>query len=96
VKPPLSYYGGRRTLASRILGFMPPHRLYCEPFLGGAAIFFAKVEIVNDTNGELINFYEAPRTGFPIPERRLPSASIQGGSPPARRPSAKTRRCSAG
>lgn len=36
--------------------------MYCEPFLGGAAIFFAKekskVEIINDTNNELINFYK--------------------------------------
>jgi DNA adenine methylase len=55
----LSYYGGKQTLASRILELIPPHRLYCEPFLGGAAIFFAKeqsrVEIINDADGELVN-----------------------------------------
>jgi DNA adenine methylase len=55
----LSYYGGRRTLASRIPGFIPPHRPLAKPFLGGAAVFFAKeqskVEIINDADGELVN-----------------------------------------
>jgi DNA adenine methylase len=61
MKTPLSYYGGKQTLAKTILGLIPPHRLYCEPFLGGGAIFFAKepaeVEVINDTNGEIVNFY---------------------------------------
>jgi DNA adenine methylase len=42
LKTPLSYYGGKQQLASRILELIPEHRIYCEPFLGGAAIFFAK------------------------------------------------------
>ena len=60
MKTPISYYGGKQTLAKTILALIPEHRLYCEPFAGGAAVFFAKtpskVEIINDTNGELINF----------------------------------------
>lgn len=66
MKTPLSYYGGKQTLAKIILGLIPPHRLYCEPFLGGAAVFFAKepakVEVINDTNGELVNFYRVVKT----------------------------------
>jgi DNA adenine methylase len=62
MKTPLSYYGGKQTFAKTIVGLIPPHRLYCEPFLGGGAIFFAKeparVEVINDTNGELVNFYK--------------------------------------
>jgi DNA adenine methylase len=54
---------------------MPEHRLYCEPFLGVAAIFFAKepstVEIVNDTNGELINFYQAVKRDFAALEQEV-------------------------
>jgi DNA adenine methylase len=68
MKTPLSYYGGKQTLAGIILGLIPPHRVYCEPFLGGGAIFFAKepseVEIINDTNGEIINFYEVVQQNF--------------------------------
>ena len=57
MKTPISYYGGKQSLAATILGLIPPHRLYCEPFVGGAAVFFAKekskVEVINDTNGEI-------------------------------------------
>lgn len=61
MKTPLSYYGGKQKLCSTILSIIPPHQLYCEPFVGGGAIFFGKepsnVEVINDTNSELINFY---------------------------------------
>ncbi|MDR2742733.1 MAG: DNA adenine methylase [Treponema sp.] len=75
MKTPLSYYGGKQQLANIILGLMPPHRLYCEPFLGGAAIFFAKepskVEIINDSNGEIINFYEVVLRDFTALEKEV-------------------------
>jgi DNA adenine methylase len=75
VKTPLSYYGGKQTLAKIILGLIPDHRLYCGPFIGGAAIFFAKepspVEIINDTNGELINFYEVLQRDFVALEKEV-------------------------
>jgi DNA adenine methylase len=74
VKTPLSYYGGKQQLASTVPGLVPEHRLYCEPFLGGAAVFFAKkpskVEIVNDISGELVNFYEVLQRDFPRWKRR--------------------------
>lgn len=75
MKTPLSYYGGKQTLAFTILGLVPEHRLYCEPFLGGGAVFFAKepskVEIVNDTNGELVNFYEVLKRDFSALEKEI-------------------------
>jgi DNA adenine methylase len=75
MKTPLSYYGGKQTLAQTILGLIPPHRLYCEPFLGGAAIFFAKepskIEVINDTNGEIINFYEVLQRDFVSLEKEV-------------------------
>lgn len=61
MKGPISYYGGKALLASRIVGMIPQHVTYVEPFCGGAAVFWAKepsgVEILNDTNKELVNFY---------------------------------------
>lgn len=61
MKTPISYYGGKQKLLSEIIPRIPEHNLYCEPFLGGAAVFFGKepsnVEVINDTNRELINFY---------------------------------------
>jgi DNA adenine methylase len=75
MKTPLSYYGGKQQLASRILDMIPEHRIYCEPFCGGAAVFFAKepsgIEIINDTNGEIINFYEVLKRDFPALEREI-------------------------
>lgn len=68
LKTPISYYGGKQKLATKIIELIPKHTLYCEPFLGGAAVFFAKqasnVEVINDTNKELINFYKVVQNDF--------------------------------
>lgn len=68
MRTPISYYGGKQTLSALILGLIPEHRIYCEPFCGGGAVFFAKkpseIEIINDTNRELINFYEVVKDDF--------------------------------
>jgi DNA adenine methylase len=68
LKTPISYYGGKQKLATKILSVIPPHTLYAEPFTGGAAVFFAKqasrVEVLNDTNKELMNFYRVVQNDF--------------------------------
>lgn len=75
LKTPVTYYGGKQNLVTTILPMLPPHNLYCEPFCGGAAIFFAKntsaVEVLNDTNRELINFYRVVQTDFINLEREV-------------------------
>lgn len=47
---------------------IPRHTTYVEPFVGGGAIFWAKpkseCEIINDTNRELINFYDCVQNEF--------------------------------
>ncbi|GHV20761.1 DNA methyltransferase [Spirochaetia bacterium] len=69
MKTPLTYYGGKQQMAATILKLLPEHKMYVEPFMGGGAIFFAKepcqAEAINDTNGELINFYEVMKRDFP-------------------------------
>jgi DNA adenine methylase len=61
MKPPLTYYGGKQKLSQLITSLIPDHNLYCEPFFGGGAVFFAKppsnLEVINDCNGDMINFY---------------------------------------
>lgn len=68
LRTPISYYGGKQKLVATILPRIPDHKLYCEPFVGGAAIFFAKppshVEVINDMNAELINFYRVCQNRF--------------------------------
>lgn len=67
-KTPITYYGGKQLLASRITAMIPPHRIYCEPFFGGGAVFFAKnpsrIEVINDINDRLITFYTQCQTNF--------------------------------
>lgn len=62
-------------MARHILPMIPDHNLYCEPFAGGAAIFFAKkpseIEILNDTNRELINFYKVVQSDFISLEKEI-------------------------
>ena len=61
LKTPLTYYGGKQKMVRYILPNIPTHVSYIEPFVGGGAIFWAKppseIEVLNDTNKELINFY---------------------------------------
>lgn len=68
LRTPITYYGGKQKLISTIVPLIPTHDLYCEPFIGGAAVYFAKeqskVEVINDTNKELINFYQVCRNRF--------------------------------
>ncbi len=75
MKPPLTYYGGKQMLSKLIVSLIFKHNLYCEPFFGGGAVFFAKepspVEIINDTNGELINFYKVIKTNFKKLEKEI-------------------------
>lgn len=75
LKTPLSYYGGKQKLLKEILPLIPPHQLYCEPFVGGGAVFWSKVpssvEVINDTNRELINFYEICQNQFVDLEKKI-------------------------
>lgn len=61
MKTVVPWLGGKRRLIKHILPLFPAHTCYCEPFAGGAALYFAKeqakVEVINDTNGELVNLY---------------------------------------
>jgi len=56
----------RRTLAE-IIAQAPNVKIYVEPFIGAGAIFFAKdkpfpIEVINDINGDLENFYKVIRS----------------------------------
>lgn len=62
---PFRYPGGKFYARKLILGSLPRHNKYCEPFAGGASIFFAKPfaneNLLNDKDDELINTYLAIR-----------------------------------
>ncbi len=57
---PLAYIGGKRRIANLLCSLIPDHIAYVEPFAGGAQVFFhkprSKVEVLNDLDGEVVNF----------------------------------------
>jgi len=61
MKGPLSYIGGKNRIASQLISLIPKHKTYVEGFAGGAQVLFRKepseVEVLNDLDGELVNFY---------------------------------------
>lgn len=68
LKPCFPYPGGKTKLLKHILPRIPSHSTYIEPFAGGLAVLLAKprarVEVVNDLNSDLVNFYRYVRYHF--------------------------------
>lgn len=62
-------------MVKHILPLIPEHTLYNEPFCGGAAILFAKepstIEVINDINTELINFYRVVQNDYVSLEKKI-------------------------
>jgi DNA adenine methylase len=61
MKPFFSRIGGKRFFSEKLVGFIPEHEIYIEPFVGGGAVFFrkepSKKEIINDKDKGLIEGY---------------------------------------
>lgn len=61
VAPVLKWVGGKRQLLDKLTPLLPQRiTLYCEPFVGGGALFFdlqPKTAYINDINGDLIRVY---------------------------------------
>lgn len=63
--PILKYPGAKWRIAPWVLEHLPPHESYLEPFFGSGAVFFlkekARVETINDLDGEVVNFFRICR-----------------------------------
>lgn len=61
----LKYPGAKNRIADWIIGFMPKHDVYLEPFAGSLSILLNKprshIETVNDLHGEVVNFFKVLR-----------------------------------
>ena len=72
---PIKWMGGKNRSVEIITSIMPKHYTYIEPFLGAGWVFFSKekasVEVINDVNGDLINFFEVIRTQYNNFEKRI-------------------------
>lgn len=65
MKALLKYPGAKNRIAPWIVGHIPPHKVYCEPFLGSGAVFLNKEpaynEILNDIDDDIYNFFKIVR-----------------------------------
>ena len=61
MKSPLPYIGGKTRPAEKLIAQFPQHTAFVELFCGGASILFRKepseVEVINDLNDEITNFF---------------------------------------
>ncbi|WP_273449443.1 DNA adenine methylase [Streptococcus ferus] len=61
MKTLLRYPGSKWNLAKRIVGLLPEHKSYLEPFFGSGAVLFNKpaspIETVNDLNEDVVNLF---------------------------------------
>ncbi|WP_307786600.1 DNA adenine methylase [Rhodococcus sp. KRD197] len=65
LRPPFAYYGGKTRLAPMIAAALPDHTQYVEPYAGSLAVLFAKaparLETVNDLDGDIVHFWRVLR-----------------------------------
>ena len=64
-KSPFGYFGSKHRIAVPLIKYIPPHNAWVDAFCGSAAVTFAKspakIEIINDINGEIVNFFHQLR-----------------------------------
>lgn len=69
------YYGGKLSHLSRILPLLPRCTTYVEPFAGSAAVLLNRlpspVEVYNDLDGDIVNFFKVLREQPDELERQL-------------------------
>lgn len=65
MKSVLKYPGAKNRIANWIVGYIPKHDVYVEPYAGSLAVLFNKprchIETVNDLHGEVVNFFKVLR-----------------------------------
>ncbi|MBS0208732.1 MAG: DNA adenine methylase [Planctomycetes bacterium] len=65
IRSPVKWYGGKRYLADKIIGLFPTHRVYLEPFGGGAWVLLNKrpvdVETYNDLDQRITRLFRVLR-----------------------------------
>jgi DNA adenine methylase len=67
IRPAFGSPGGKKLLSKIIVSYIPEHKIYVEPFIGGGAVYFAKKpsesEILNDKDSEIAFAYKFIKAG---------------------------------
>ena len=75
VKAPFPYFGGKQAMMKHILPLLPHHEVYVEVFGGAGSLLFAKapagLEVYNDIDSSLVNFFTVLRNDAPALIRLL-------------------------
>ncbi|MFI9638237.1 DNA adenine methylase [Nocardia sp. NPDC051929] len=65
LRSPVMFYGSKARIAARIVAMFPPHAHYVEPCAGSLSVLLAKpparMETVNDLDGDLMTFWRVLR-----------------------------------
>lgn len=61
----LNWPGAKWSMSKNIVGILPKHNIYLEPYFGSGAIFFSKeacnTEILNDADKQIVNLFKCIR-----------------------------------
>lgn len=72
LRPPFSWFGGKQWLTRIIHRYTPPHSCFIDLFAGSACILLAKprtpIEVINDLDSGVVNFYRVLRDSEKFPE----------------------------
>ena len=73
---------GKARLAKRLVGMLPAHKTYVEPFAGAASVLFAKepaeTEVVNDLDPDIAHAYKAIKGLSPDGLKKLKAMNWTG------------------
>jgi DNA adenine methylase len=65
IGPPFGYFGAKNRIALQICQHLPPHNAWVEAFCGSSALTLAKrpapIEVINDVDDEIVNFFRQLR-----------------------------------
>ncbi|MBZ9752756.1 DNA adenine methylase [Deinococcus sp. HMF7604] len=63
--PVLRWPGSKWRVADWVIGHLPPHKVYVEPYFGSGGVFFNKeaapLEIINDLDGNVVLLFKVLR-----------------------------------